>query len=68
MQKELFDRAVKAQYRYATKHGYTFDQPSESLSTIEKDCIILRNSNYDIGIYKVGNKRIRRLMTLFPLF
>lgn len=59
---ELIDRASAAHARWCKAHGCIADMPSQGLSEVRKQIVILRNIRGEMGRYRVGRGgQLRRI-------
>jgi hypothetical protein len=57
-EKCLFRTAVEAWARYCEQHGYLYDEPSETLSTVGRKYVHLRNARGEHARYNLHTRRI----------
>ena len=58
LQTEDYERAVKSYFRYCEKNNFHYQQPSEGLSELKGNLVVLNNAN---GILATFNFRKSRL-------
>ncbi len=67
---DLYNRALRAYFAAANRHGHIYKQPSETCSGIEttngRSYMVLRNNYRALAVYRLRNGGTLRRLTRWP--